>query len=58
MMAGFQQFFTIFFMEFIILGQCILGGGWEGHGVGWVGGARGGVGGGKSLNKEEIRHKE
>ena len=50
MMAGFRQFFTIFFMEFInIFGQCILGGWWEGHGDG--------VGGGKSFNKEEIRHK-
>ena len=32
-----------------MLGQCILGGGWERCG--------GGVGGGKSLNKEERRHK-
>ena len=45
-MAGFHQFFTIFFMEFI---NIRLGGGWEGRG--------GGVGGGKSLNKEERRHK-
>ena len=45
-MAGFRQFFTIFWWNSLILGQCILG----------VGG--GGVGGGKSLIKEEIRHKE
>ena len=32
-----------------MFGQCILGGGREGHG--------GGVGGGKSLIKEERRHK-
>ena len=41
-------------MEFINIGpvyiKCILGGGQEGHG--------GRVGGGKSLIKEEIRHKE
>ena len=50
MMAGFRQFLMIFSWNSLILGQCILGGGQEGHG--------GGVGGGKSLNKEEIRHKE
>ena len=45
-MAGFHQFFTIFFMEFINIGpEYILGGGREGCG--------GGVSGGKSLNKEE-----
>ena len=49
-MAGFRQFFTIFLWNSLILGQCILGGGQEGHG--------GEVGGGKSLIKEEIRHKE
>ena len=49
-MAGFRQFFTIFWWNSLILGQCILGGGREGRG--------GGVGGGKSLIKEEIRHKE
>ena len=48
-MAGFRQFFMIFLMEFINIGQCILGGGWEGR--------EGGVGGGKSLIKEERRHK-
>ena len=37
----------IFFMNSLILGQCILGGGREGHG--------GGVGGGKSLIKKERR---
>ena len=47
-MAGFRQFIMIFFMEFI-LGQCILEGGQEECG--------GGVGCGKSLNKEERRHK-
>ena len=36
MMAGFHQFFMIFSWNSLILGQCILGGGWEGHGVGWV----------------------
>ena len=46
-MAGFHQWFYDFFCG--MLGQRILGGGWEGHG--------GGVGGDKSLNKEEIRHK-
>ena len=49
MMAGFCQFFTIFFMVSLILGQCILKGGREGRG--------GEVGGGKSLNKEEMRYK-
>ena len=48
-MAGFRRFFTIFSWNSLILGQCILGGGWEERG--------GGVGGGKGLNKEEIRHK-
>ena len=47
-MAGFRQFFTIF-MDFINIGPVYI--------RGWVGGAWGGVGGGKSLNKEEIRHK-
>ena len=41
MMVGFHQF-MIFSWNLLILGQCILGGG---------------VGGGKSLNKEERRHK-
>ena len=48
-MAGFRQFFMIFFMEFINIGPVYIGGGWEGRG--------GGVGGGKSLIKEERRHK-
>ena len=48
-MAGFHQFFMIFSWNSLILGQCILGGGREGHGSG--------VGGGKSLIKEERRHK-
>ena len=47
-MAGFCQFFTIFLMEFINIGPVYI--------RGWAGG--GGVGGGKSLSKEEIRHKE
>ena len=47
-MAGFRQFFTIFFMEFINIGPVYI--------RGWVGGAQG-VGGGKSLIKEERRHK-
>ena len=53
MMAGFCQFFKIFFMEFINIGPVY-------YIRGWVGGERGGcMGGGKSLslNKEEIRHK-
>ena len=41
-MAGFRQFFTIFLMEFINIGPVYI--------RGW--------GGGKSLIKEEIRHKE
>ena len=49
-MAGFRQFFTNFLMEFINIGPVYI--------RGWVGGAQGGVGGGKSLIKEEIRHKE
>ena len=49
MMASFRQFFMIFFMEFINIGPVYIRSGWEGR--------RGGVGGGKSLNKEEIRHK-
>ena len=62
-MADFRQFLTIFCWNSLILGQCVLGGGREGRGGGvcirgWAGGARGGVGGGKSLIKEEIRHKE
>ena len=48
-MAGFCQFFTNFFMEFITIGPVYI--------MGWVGGARGGVTGGKNLNKEERRHK-
>ena len=48
-MGGFRQFFVIFSWNLLILGKCILGGGLEGYG--------GGVGGGKSLNKEETRHK-
>ena len=48
-MAGFYQFLRYFSKNSLILGQCILGGGREGCG--------GGVGAGKSLNKEEIRHK-
>ena len=48
-MAGFRQFFTIFLMEFINIGPVYI--------RGWVGGARGWVGGGKSLIKEERRHK-
>ena len=50
MMAGFRQFFIVFSWNLLILVQCILGGGQEGHG--------GGVGGDKSLNKEEIIHKD
>ena len=45
-MAGFRQFFTIFLMEFINIGPEYI--------RGWAGV----VGGGKSLIKEEIRHKE
>ena len=44
-MADFCQFFMNFSWNSLLLGQCILGGEWEGHG--------GGVGGGKSLNKEK-----
>ena len=47
-MAGFRQFFTIFFMEFINIEPVYI--------RGWVGGARGGVGGGNSLIREERRH--
>ena len=47
-MAGFCQFYD-FFMEFINIGPVYI--------RGWEGGAWDGVGGGKSLNKEEIRHK-
>ena len=47
-MADFRQFLTIFLLEFINIGPVYI--------RGWVGG--GGVGGGKSLIKEEIRHKE
>ena len=46
-MAGFCQLFTIFSWNSLVLGQCIIGGGQEGHG--------GRVGGGKSLIKEERR---
>ena len=49
MIGGFRQFYTIFFMEFINIGPEYM--------RGWVGGTQGGVGGGKSLNKEERRHK-
>ena len=49
-MADFRQFLTIFLMAFINIGPVYMRGGREGHG--------GGVGGGKSLIKEEIRHKE
>ena len=49
-MADFRLFLRFFRWNSLILGQCILGGGREGRG--------GGVGGGKSLIKEEIRHKE
>ena len=48
-MAGFRQFFTILSWNSLILGQCILLGGWEVRG--------GGVSVGKSLIKEERRHK-
>ena len=48
-MAGFRQFFTIFLMKFINIGPVYIRGGQEG--------CRGGVGGGKSLMKEERRHK-
>ena len=55
-MAGFCQFFMIFLMEFINIGQCILGGGWEGRGGGvyirgWVGGVRGWGGWWQKLNQ-------
>ena len=65
-MPGFRQFFTIFLMEFINIGPVYIRG-WAGGARGWggwciLGGGRegrgGGVGGGKSLIKEEIRHKE
>ena len=49
-MADFRQFFTIFLIEFINIGPVYI--------RGWAGGVRGGVDGGKSLIKEEIRHKE
>ena len=39
----------ILLMEFINIGPVYI--------RGWVGGARGGVGGGKTLIKEERRHK-
>ena len=48
-MASFQLFFTIFLMEFINIGPVYI--------RGWVGGAQGGLGGGKSLIKEERRHR-
>ena len=48
-MPGFRQLFTIFLMEFINIGPVYIGGWREGHGDG--------VGGGKSLIKEERRHK-
>ena len=48
-MAGFRQFFMVFFMEFINIGPMYI--------RGWAGRVRDRVGGGKSLNKEEIRHK-
>ena len=45
-------------MEFINIGPVYIGG-WVGGAQGWGGweGRRGGVGGGKSLIKEERRHK-
>ena len=48
-MAGFRPVFVILLMEFIDIGPMYIRGGWEGH--------RGRVGGGKSLIKEERRHK-
>ena len=48
-MADFRQFFTMFLMEFINIGPVYIRGGWEGR--------EGGMGGGKSLIKEERRHK-
>ena len=48
-MAGFPQFFMIFLMEFINIVRVYI--------RGWAGGAWGVVGGGKSLIKEERRHK-
>ena len=48
-MAGFRQFFTISLMEFINIGPVYI--------RGWAGGRGGGEGGGKSLIKEERRHK-
>ena len=54
-MAGSSQFY-IFFMEFINIGPLYIRG-WVGGVWGWVGGVRDGVSGGKSLNKEERRHK-
>ena len=58
-MAGFRQFFTILLMEFINIGPVYIRGRAGGVRV-WGGreGRGGGVGGGKSLFKEEIRHKE
>ena len=58
-MAGFRQFFSIFMMEFINIGP-VYSRGWVGgaQGWGWWEGCKGTVGGGKSLIKEEIRHKE
>ena len=59
-MADFRQFLTIFLMEFINIGPVYIRG-WAGWARGWAGGREGcggGVGGGKSLIKEEIRHKE
>ena len=46
-MAGFWQFFMIFFMEFINIGPVYI--------RGWAGGARGWGGLWKSLIKEERR---
>ena len=48
-MAGFRQFLAIFLMGFINIGPVYI--------RGWAEGARGGVGGGKTLIKEERRHK-
>ena len=49
-MADFRQFLMIFLLEFINIGPVYI--------KGWGEGCGGGVGGGKSLIKEEIRHKE
>ena len=56
-MADFRQFLTIFLLEFINIGPVYIRG-WAGGRGGGREGRGGGVGGGKSLIKEEIRHKE